>query len=73
MATAAVQPWRTPRDPDVYPVAHALRLARRHRVVQLLDVAIVSVVESFRSSSTAIDCWVADGGNDVALRNKRAE
>jgi hypothetical protein len=36
------------------------------RLEQLLDAAIVSVVGSFLSSSTAVASWVADG--EMALR-----
>ncbi len=45
-------------------IAHALSLARRHHEEQLIDVAIIPVVESFLSSSTAVACWVT-GANIV--------
>ncbi len=54
-------------------VVHALLLARRHREEQLLGAAIVSVVGSFLPSSTAVACWVTDGGNGVAIRHGRVE
>jgi hypothetical protein len=47
-------------------VVHALLLARRHSEEQLLDAAIIPVVGSFLSSSTAVACWVTDG--EMALR-----
>jgi hypothetical protein len=64
-----VSPWlcqrRSHRARHAIPtsilVVHALLLARCHRDEQLLDAAIVSVVGSFLSSSTAVACWVNDG------------
>jgi hypothetical protein len=64
-----VSPWpcrrRSLRASIVIPtsilVVHALLLARHHREEQLRDAAIVSIVGSFLSSSTAVACWVTDG------------
>jgi hypothetical protein len=64
VAMPTAQPPRTSRNPDANLgrlVVHALLPARRHRDEQLLDPAIVSVVGSFLSSSTAVACWVTDG------------
>ncbi len=69
-----VSPWPCQRRshrachaiPTSILVVHALLLARRHCEELPLDAAIVSVVGSFLSSSTAIACWVTDG--EMALR-----
>ncbi len=61
---------RSPRARHAIPasifIVQALLLAQRHREEQLLDAAIVSVIENFLSSSTAVICWVTDG--EMALR-----